>query len=50
MRPGRYIMTWCGVSLPVTVWQSSQGLTVTPPSGWDFSLDTVPDATFEPIP
>ena len=47
MKPGNYLMTWGGYTQRVTIWQSSQGLMVTPPSGWDFSIDTVPDAKFE---
>ena len=50
MKPGNYLMTWEGVTIPVTVRATCLGLMVTPPSGWDFSLDTVPDAKFEVAP
>lgn len=50
LAPGDYIMTWGGYRQRVSVRANGFGPTVTPQSGWDFSLDTVPDATFEPIP
>jgi hypothetical protein len=49
VKPGNYLMTWEGVTIPVTVRATRLGLMVTPPSGWDFSIDTVPTATFEEV-
>jgi hypothetical protein len=49
VKPGTYWMTWGGYRQRVTVWQSRHGLMVTPPSGFHFSLDTVPEAKFEVV-
>lgn len=49
MNPGEYLMTWCGRTVPVLVILRRGELIFRVPTGWEYPVSTVPDATWEAI-